>query len=459
MRLRTCIMLALLLSAAGALVPARAQDGRVEGVVFDSLRGHPLAGAEVQLVDSSRRHGYAARTDSLGRFHLDSVAAGGYVVGALDAVLDTLGVAAPLAALSVAPGAAARVALAIPPAVRLIRAICGPSPPHDTTGILVGHVIDEASRATVGGSTVALVWTVFVFDAHGARSESRQLHAKTNADGWFAMCGLQPGEYTARAELAARATGFVDVRIAAREIERTSFALGADSGSAHANEATLAGTVAAVGGLPVEGAQVVVEGSAAIATTDARGAFSLTALPDGTHMAEVRAIGYAPTRVAVDLSRDDPRSVAVVMSKRAHELAAVTVFGTPNGRRLRDVTGFLERQRKGFGHFLNAAQIDRENAPTLCDLLRRVNGVTVQPLGITECTATIRGAFTGSSGGRLQPCEPTLYLDDMPFSGGVEALSEMVRPSQIMGIEVYTAGTQPAQFGGGCGAIIVWTRR
>jgi hypothetical protein len=55
---------------AGALLislGARAQGGTVEGIVFDSLDGRPLAGALVQIVASPPgQEAYSATSDSLG---------------------------------------------------------------------------------------------------------------------------------------------------------------------------------------------------------------------------------------------------------------------------------------------------------------------------------------------------------------------------------------------------------
>lgn len=468
-------MFAWVAVAAAALAPAhvraQAPQSRVDGVVYDSLRKQPLAGATVQFIEAPPGHGaYAATTDSLGKFHIDGVRAGQYISGILDPLLDTLGVLAPYVSVTVAEGANAHVALAIPSAVRLTTAICSPAQATrvaqaaaDTTGALVGHVYDMRTGAPAPSNHIAVVWPVLTLDVHGMHRETRQLHAKTNEEGWFAICGLGAGDYQVRAESGARNTGFIDFVLAARDIARMSLVLGADSDSASAADTTardgrasISGIVTA-GGHPVEGAQVVVDGSTVSATTDSRGAFTLAGIPDGTRMAEARALGFAPKRVSVEPSRGERRTVAIAMEKRVNTLDAVTVFGTKPGQRFNDLNGFMQRQRGGFGKFLTQAQIDQADANSVCDLLRRVNGLHVTDTGTSGCQATLRGGMTGI-GRSARVCEPKVYLDGTQFGGGVAELARAVSPREIMGIEVYSTATEPPQFSGACGSLVVWTR-
>lgn len=467
MRVVMLVACALLVS-----LTLRAQTGTVSGAVFDSLEGQPLAGALVQIVASPpRQEAYSATANSLGRFRIENVRAGQYIAGFLHPLLDSLGVTAPYRAITVAENATAQVALAVPSAAKLIHAICAPAQESpaasvaDQRSALVGHVQDAESGASVPGSLVAVVWSVLVLDARGARRESQQLHGRTNADGWFAMCGLEEGEYRVRAELGKRATGFVDVALRPRELARASFALGSDSDSATATDstprpggATIEGSVTTTGGRPLEGVQIAVEGSPSHATTDARGVFSLSGLPDGTRMAEARALGYAPVRVEVEPSRRGPRTVPIVMDRKVKTLDAVTVYGKRSGR-MRDVSGFVERQQRGFGRFITRADIDRSNTLTVCELFRRVAGLSVREEGVNDCEVSMRGTLSlmGPSAG-VTACEPTLYVDNAPFNGSVGEFTRTIRPRDIMGIEVYSTSTEPLQFPGGCGSIVVWTR-
>jgi hypothetical protein len=464
-------VVAVLAALAPARARAQAREVRVDGVVYDSLRKQPLVGATVQLIEAPPGRGaYAATTDSLGKFHIEGVRAGQYITGILDPLLDTLGIVAPYGSVTVTEGAKAHVALAIPSASRLTTAICAPAQATrvakaaaDTTGALVGHVYDMRTGAPATSSLIAVVWPVLTLDVHGMHRETRQLHARASEEGWFAICGLGAGDYRVRAESGARNTGFVDFVLQARDIARTSLVLGADSDSASAADTTvregrasITGIVSA-GGHPVEGAQVVVDGSAVSATTDARGVFTLAGIPDGTRMAEARALGFAPKRVPVEPSRGERRTVVIAMEKRVNTLDAVTVYGVPAGRRMNDLNGFMQRQRSGFGKFLTRSQIDQADANSVCDLLRRVNGLHVDETGVSGCQATLRGAMTGM-GPSARACEPKVFLDGIQFGGNVAELARTISPREIMGIEVYTTATEPPQFFGACGSLVVWTR-
>ena len=452
---RPLLVVTIALTAlAFAPVRARAQTGRVDGVVYDSLLREPLAGAIVQLVQPPPgRNAYAATTDSLGRFRMSGVRAGQYITGILHPLLDTLGVTAPYGSVTIADGADAHIALAIPPAARLTSAICTPARStdvakgRDSTGTVVGHVNDARTGAPVASTLIAVVWQVLAVDARGVRRETRQLHARTNDEGWFALCALDAGEYQLRAENGVRTTGYLDLTLQPHEIARTTLVLGADS----AAESRLAGKVTTKDGRALEGAQIVVDGTSATATTDARGVFSLGGLPNGSRMVEARALGYAPARAPVTPAVDDPPVVTIVMEKRVETLQTLTVFGKES-RRVRDFTGFLERSTRGFGHFITRERIDRTSSTSVCDLLREVPGVGISSDGGIGCDASIRGM------GSLSRCGFTVYLDNLKFDGSVQEFTRTISPREIAGIEVYSSATEPAQFPGGCGSLVVWTR-
>jgi len=256
------------------------------------------------------------------------------------------------------------------------------------------------------------------------------------------------------------------VAIRPHDLARLSLLLGGSAAASARDSvagggATLSGIVRSSDGRPLEGAQVAVDGSAASATTDARGAFVLSGLPDGTRMAEARALGYEPTRVRVEPSRTEPRTVTIAMQKRVATLQEVTVFGRRT-QRMRDLTGFAERRQRGFGRFMTREEIGERNFLSACDLLRRFAGVIVIDDGTMGCKVNIRGATSGASpvgmGAVPNLCEPTLYQDNVPYSGSLSEFAHTVFPRDIMGIEVYTSATEPPQFAGLCGAIVVWTR-
>jgi hypothetical protein len=480
-RRRSCGSIAELLVGAATIAllsgigdSLRAQSSasltRVQGVVFDSIGNRPLLGAMVQLIELPPGRGaYSAITDSAGRFEMDSVGPGSYLAGFLHPLLDSIGIEATNENIVVHDGAPMRIALAVPSAQHVVRAICGKdagTSDHgsagDDSGMIVGHVRDADTGAPLPGTAVMLEWQTLDLGSGTARTESHSLRATTVGEGWFAMCGVAADEYRLHAEHGRLHTGLLDVAVHPHEIVRLSLLLATDGSvapgdSAPKGTAALSGIVLTHDRHPLEGAQVAVDGSTASAITDAQGAFRLSGLPEGTRMAEARALGYVPVRVPVELSGSEAQTVSIVVARKAATLDAVIVYGT-KGRGTRDLTGFLDRKSHGFGHFLTQQEIDESNAFSTCDLLRHVPGVNVRDVGGIGCTANIRGSSAGGLSRVVHLCEPKVYQDNIPFSGTLAEFSQSMSPHDIMGIEVYSTASEPPQFQGSCGVIVVWTK-
>ena len=172
MRMHSVLLVMLLLSgcrapsAAGAPVPGatapqssapRTSAPRaaalavVSGVVRDSTTLAPLIGAVVQLssVDAVVPLTRAAHSDSLGRYRIDDVPPGRYLLGFLHPRLDSLGLQASVIPLRVRQGRDLRADLTTPSAALLRAEYCGPGA---TTGALLIGVVRRASdRAPVEG--------------------------------------------------------------------------------------------------------------------------------------------------------------------------------------------------------------------------------------------------------------------------------------------------------------------
>ncbi len=466
-RLAASVGFVMLATPGAALAQAR---GTVRGVVYDSLARHPLAGAMVQLLLSPAADtSYVATTDSSGAFQIDSVKPGRYVVGFFHTALEDLGVSSPTRTLDVTAGGSSVMTLWIPDAAGVIQSICGAAGLRaDSTALLLGHVRDAESGEPIVGSTVVVVWYELIID-HGVRRQRRQVPVKTNALGRYAICRLPIDRgLSARAELGADATGFIDITPAAGAVELVNFSIARADVAApsspivtdgmHRGSARLTGSVKNRTGRAIAGAQVRVLETAATTTTADNGTFALGALPAGTQSVEVRSIGYAPKRAAVALSTRTPGVVELVMSERVAELDAVTVYGQKNEQRSGALREFLERRKGGFGTFVTQADIEKQQPLTFCDVLRRMAGVVVSVGGggnntLGRCVIRMRGpdALVGE-------CTPQFFLDGARITGGAGDIEGAVRPEEIAGVEVYRgAATTPSQFAGGCGAVVVWS--
>jgi hypothetical protein len=445
------------------------------GVTWDSLSNVPLSGAVVQLVLERDPAGSArsAIADSLGRWRIDSLLPATYVVGYFHPTLDALGLEAPSFKVQVAGDSVARLDFAVPGPAAMRAVMCGARAPGDSTGAIVGMLRDAESELPVANAAISVSWRELVIDRGGVRTVTRRVPVAARADGVFAACGVPtdtPVEIDAGAP--ALSTGVVEVQVPLGGMLRRDLILGDSatvtaarraaedtSRAAAAGEpripggAELRGVVRGPDGKPMARAQVALAGTGRTAITTESGIFALDGLPSGTFGLDVRAIGFAPVRVAVDLLRRRPATVTVTLRERATALSSVVVLGK-RSRSSRFLEEFAERKRRSAGGtFLGPAELERRNALYLTDVLRTTPGMRVTPS--RGFGYLIRGRGN---------CTPAIFLDGMPLFNGADELDQIVRPSEVMAMEIYQAlGTMPAQYAGlqanGCGAIGIWTKR
>ncbi len=444
----------------------------ISGTVFDSLAGKPLANALVQVVargENARAWSGTTRAD--GSFDIPGVPHGLFIVGFMHPALDSLGLAVEPRPLDASGDGPPPVRLAIPSAATIRKLLCGALPPGDSTALVIGFIRDADNGAPLAGATATMSWTDLVVDK-GIHTERREVPVKANDAGWYALCGLpSDAAVAARAELGDDATGYVELHVPASGVLHQDFGIPRgtaavavnDSGSATAlpgarlrhGRARLTGVVHDAAGQPLHGVHLMVWGSDVTGNTSDDGTFTLSGLPAGTQSLEARYVGYAPTRVSVDLASDQTRSVEVTLSERTDVLDQVTVYGKTLKRRL-DYTGFLERRKtQGSGHFITRADITEMRPVDLTDILRRVPGLKLVPTSYFDYTIlSSRGMTMGPTG----TCQPALFVDGARLIDDT-ALNGMIRPGDIAAIEVYggSAGAPPQYTDGNCGSILIWT--
>ncbi|HEU4585505.1 MAG TPA: carboxypeptidase regulatory-like domain-containing protein [Gemmatimonadaceae bacterium] len=471
--LRVAAMAALLtIPASPLLAPAAAQETRdrsatpttISGTVYDSLAGKALAGALVQIVAKGNSgRVLSATSDADGEFQITGVAPGSYIIGFLHSTLDSLGLDVTPTLLDVRDSASTHVALAIPSGGTIRGRLCAPTATTDSTGLVIGFVRDADTGMPLGGATVVALWNELVLQ-DGLRWDRRELPVKANEAGWYALCHVPTGTpITARGELGQDSTGFLELSVPLRGmlhrdlyIPRGSSVTRVavdDSADAAAGEtvrrgsARLTGVVLDGRGKPLSGARLLVWGSGVTGSTQEDGTFALSQLPAGSQALEVRYVGYLPRRVTVDLMSDATRSVRVTLDQRVDVLSAVTVYGKPSRRR-RDITGFLQRKNRGFGHLLTRAEIEKQHPFQFTDIFRMISGFMVVPNGEWGYTVlTARGQ-----------CAPSIYLDGVRIQD-ISDIDSLLLPDDLAGIEAYASpvGAPPEYSEGRCGSILVWT--
>jgi hypothetical protein len=437
-----------LASLVACLAPRAAQaQTTLTGVVYDSVAGHPLTNAFVQVVQrDSPSNARGATTDSTGHFRIDSVAAGQYVIGFQHPRLDSLLLESPVRALTVGTAPRQLVDLGIPSAETLVAGTCQ-LPPDANSGLLLGRVRDADSSKAAAGARVIVSWTETVIDRTGARKLPKAVNTQTDEEGRFVLCGV-PAEtpVVARASADTRKSGEVNFEMPARGLVQRDLLVAAPAapGQARRGTARVAGRVLRPDGTPVPGAQVQVYGSTAADTTDANGTFVIAGLPPGSTTLEARAVGFVPRRAPVNLANATTANANVELVALAPVLDTVRV----QGRAARDLNGFAQRAERGFGTFITEAEIDRRASVDVTDLLRTVPGLQVVPNGPYGSGVLVRG------------CAPAVFLDGMYIPEGASDVSILARPSEVAGIEVYRGTDTPPEFQkGGCGALVIWTKR
>lgn len=419
--------------------------GEVFGTVYDSVARAPVAGAIVQLVFAAKPEMavFSATTDSRGRYSIAGIPPGRYVGGFDHIALDSLGLDAPLRLVDVRAGERNAFNLAVPSPSTIVRQACGQSGKADSTGLLIGLLRDARTGNPLTQGTVNAHWQEFVLDSSGFHQLAKGATAVAGPSGWFALCGI-PGlvDVAIVSWVGGDTTGAVAVSVPVDGLRRHDLSLG--------GTAVVRGVVVSDRKRPIPNAHVEVAGRERGALTDSAGGFRLGDIPAGSQTLDVRALGYARIDMPVVLRAGTDTTVAFTLTSVGHLLDTMRVFG----RRVynRDSNGFGRRKRMGLGYFLDQETVQRLHPTDVIQLMYHVPSLRI-----------IHGAFERRimMRGTTGPCEPELYIDGMRLPNDfLRDLDMVVRPAEIDGIEVYTAGQAPPQFTSfrGCGTILIWTR-
>lgn len=421
----------------------------VSGVVRDSLSGGTLARATVQLVSRNNAGAFerTAESDSLGRYLLKDIPIGRYAIGFFHPLLDSLGVEAPLREINVDSNSPVVADVAVPSGARLRTAICGAA---DASGaVIIGFVRDTRNQAPVPGAVITGEWFEYMIRRGGLAPRLARQNATATETGWFALCNVPTGGVVAlNASRGADSTGLIEVQVPEDGFVRRELYVGPSTKSGR-----ISGVVfGADANRPVANAQVSVKGGPEVRTND-QGQWTMTGVPTGTRMLEVRALGYYPDHRYVNVVESAPPVRVTLSTLRAVldtvKIRASRIYGLGDN-------GFEKRQRMGHGKFITAFDIGRYPVVNTSDLLKRVPGVRLDRDETGDMRIKMRGAF--------EPfCDPAIFIDGqfMHFLT-MEDVDSWVPPHRVAGIEVYANTVVPPEFQvalRGCGSIVVWTKK
>lgn len=224
---------------------------------------------------------------------------------------------------------------------------------------------------------------------------------------------------------------------------------------------TVAGLVTeAIGGLPVGGAVVELNGNL-IAVTTADGIFNVPNVPLawGPNKFDVRHLSYA--EVSDDVWLVNPNETFAfnvvlipVPLTVPHIVVEVDRTLMVYGR----MKPFYERRASGFGLFFTRQEITERNPTVITDVLVGLPGVQLVTRGLTQ----VQVIFTRAARGFSDPCpSPDIFFNGALVQGGF-FLNDIIHPDQVEAIEIYRSLTEtPLQFQkptSTCGSIVIWTR-
>jgi hypothetical protein len=461
--------LALLVLALGSR-PLHAQSafGRVEGTVTDSMHARWPEGASVLAIRAEPpEHSGGASVDNRGRYRIDSLPAGRYVVELSSPFLDSLEITLPPREVIVEPSRTVRLDFAFPSGRTLRAGACPGLALPAGTGALIGRVVDADTDAPLTDARVAVAWRETTIDRKTLTPHvaERSGAVATDSLGRYRLCGVPTDDWiVVQVQRGGRAGSDVRVMVpdsagvgvrnlsVSATASRPIFAP-ADSASDSTvtlppltGTASVSGVVRGVGGLPLGEAQVRVLGARGTAVSDARGRFSLDDLPSGTQVLEVRRIGYLLAQQPVEL-RSGRTVTQDVQLRRIVTLDSIRVLAQRS--RYREFE--FNRKANRFGKFFTVDSVEQRHPLYTSDLFRMTPGFKVAGFALDAVVKSSRGASSISKG----ECSPNIVIDGMPHQE-----INLISPSDVGAMEIYRPGEPgPLQYNEGCGVIVIWSKR
>jgi hypothetical protein len=202
---KSIVLLAAVALAAPALRAQESAPGRLEGIVTAGAGSRPprMVTVAIARLEPEPPIARAARTDSLGRYHFDSLPAGRYLLEVSSALLDSLQLAVGAREVRIVAGETARADLALPSEAMVHAAIA--SAERDVEHVAVDTATGELQLT--GSASVAGL----VRGAAGEPLAGVQLHVRdargavaTDSSGRYLLTALPEGTHV----LVARRLGY-----------------------------------------------------------------------------------------------------------------------------------------------------------------------------------------------------------------------------------------------------------
>lgn len=439
----------------------------VVGTVYDSLRRRPLANAVVRVAGG----GPADTTDAEGHYALTEISPGSHGLVLEHPLLEGLGLELEPEDVRVPEeGGLLRRQLGLPGPRRVLAELCPDSSLADGAGAILG-LLRRPSGSLFRSGEVAVAWG----EAEGG--QQRKVRVPPAESGRFRMCGVPTGRRLRMQAAAGPARSEVDTATISpeRRLLVRPLTLRSDSGAAAApgiasliggeggadagRRSVLLGRVTgADASRPLESARVRVPSTGARAVTDSVGLFVIDGLPPGRRTVEVEYLGYRSRRVSIFLPPGDTVRTSVGMQTDPVPLPDLRVQVEERERRGR-LARFRERKESGTGKYIGPEEIRETPGSSLHRAFQQLPGVEVM-----KCSSLVPNCYRIRSGRRPKErlggrkCETTYWVDGTRVD--LRNVNRIPK-SRVAGIEVYSGGAVPSQYGGAtadCTVVLIWTR-
>jgi hypothetical protein len=437
----------------------------IAGSVLDSA-GRGVGGARVSL----RGTGTPARTDSAGRFRIEGVVPGSYIIEAQTDALAATG-AREFAYVTLAE-ARSDVVLRVPSDAQVVAGTC---PNLDPRRGMLGGEVRRMDSLPPADAMLTIEWEEFQTPTNEIIRRGRAVDASTDAQGFFHICDIPVNTaLVIRAAAEGRETRADTVRLSPdNRFAFTSLRL-----TDEAATFVLAGRVLSdVDASPLENAEVSIPALGKRVMTAADGAFLIRDIAEGIQEINVRRLGYRLGRAWVTFG-------AARTVERNFVLGKATALDTIAVVAQRSMAEFEERKKMNLGTFLTRDQLAKQENFDLSTVLSRLSGMRLVRVGGAAYAASGRSLsdsfvlqqqfcaklrFEGRTPDPPQDCAcfAQVYLDNVLLYGaaGGETVPDInnIPVIAIEAMEYYSGPSQaPVQFNrlnSNCGILVIHTRR
>lgn len=421
-----------------------------------------LSDAQVSLAGT----GYAWRTDSAGFVRGGAVLDGRYTAHIATAETRSLDAPPLERAIVVLPERVQLDSVLVPSAREIVRDACGTDAVRDGLVALTGVVRDSAGRPAAGRAVTAS-WLGDVTGIARGRALAGRVTSGTISDdaGAWHLCDVPRGptitlrsvgdDGSAAAEVTVPADRWI-VPVPLR-VSRSVAATDADSTTASLEIVT---KDAAGMGLGATGLELTAaSGEQRKVTTDKRGRALVVAFPPGPVRLRAKRPGYLPGDVLFAAAAGRNTVPVILGQATLPMLDSVRVVGNRRASTRRESFETRLTRREATASF-TAANIAKRAPTDISDLLRGIPGIRMLDSAGVLVAQLRRAMKISETGG---PCFMRVVLDGsaMPIEAGVN----VVRPSEVIGLEVYASpGRTPTGLGittqdAACGLIVILTGR